>query len=153
MIRKLSFYLSLLMMTFTAITGGMRWTFKRYIYFKFANRDSMNSSLYNVTFIAFHDYNGNGKRNDGEPFLADITAQIDGEICSSGEDGTCSIADIANGHYESSIIDNREVMAYLKMRYILPSISEVGAISSSMDVFINNADAVIYLTSWTGKLR
>ena len=150
MIRKLSLYLCLLTIYIALILVACSGP---------SNSTSISSlptatdhsSLHNVTFIAFHDYNGNGHPDAGDPYLAGITAQLAGRSCATGEDGICDIEGVADGQYESSIVDSREVMAYLKMRYILPSISEVKEISSGMDVFIDGEDAVINLPLGQGS--
>lgn len=46
-------------------------------------------TLYRVSVYAFHDYNGNGVPDDGEPPLNRINSSIDRQSCTTGDDGTC----------------------------------------------------------------
>jgi formylglycine-generating enzyme required for sulfatase activity len=58
-----------------------------------------------ATFQTFHDYNGNGAWDAGEPALADIVITAEGQSersCTTSADGRCVI-DLPDGNYHSSV--------------------------------------------------
>jgi hypothetical protein len=93
--------------------------------------------LYQITFYAFHDYNGNGKQDDGEPSLEGIINRISIGECTTTANGKCEINGITEGLYSVTIIDNRNVPPWEKMRFLMPSISEVRTISQGLEITVD----------------
>ncbi len=79
-----------------------------------------------VTFFAFHDFNGNGQPDQGEPPLPGITNSTAGKSCTTGDDGTCSIY-LPPGTYNIAVKDPSG-----RFGYILPSVSEVKKITDGI---------------------
>jgi murein DD-endopeptidase MepM/ murein hydrolase activator NlpD len=79
-----------------------------------------------LIFYAFHDYNGNGQPDQGEPALSGITNSTAGKSCTTGEDGRCSLY-LPPGTYNIAVKDPNG-----RFRYILPSVSEVRKITDGI---------------------
>lgn len=94
--------------------------------------------LLNLSFQAFHDFNGNGILDEGEPTLEGITNRTPARECTTGADGKCEIDPIPAKSYKISVADNRDVSPEQKMRYILPSASEVIPISQGFSPIKGN---------------
>ena len=90
--------------------------------------------LYNLTIHAFHDYDGNGSQEEGELNLEGIVNITSAGTCTTGVDGKCEIEGVPAGSYNVSVTDDRNVEQYEKMRYILPSVSEVRTIAQGLSV-------------------
>jgi len=75
---------------------------------------------YTVEFFAFHDFNGNGIRDDGEPPVEGILNKTAEFECTTNNEGTCKITDFPRGMgYSIDIIPLDE-----EFSHILPSIWE-----------------------------
>jgi hypothetical protein len=75
---------------------------------------------HNVTYLAFHDYNGNGEweANNGEPLLPEITISSGVHRCTTGAEGTCTTIGVEEGDHTLF------VNAPDNFRYFTPSIYE-----------------------------
>jgi hypothetical protein len=75
---------------------------------------------HNVTFLAFHDYNGNGEWNEdnGEPLLPEITISSGVHSCTTGVEGTCTTIGVEEGEHLAMI------NAPDNFRYITPHIHD-----------------------------
>lgn len=62
-------------------------------------------TLYDVSFVAFHDFNGNGVRNEdiNEILLSGVIISMNGQSCTTDNDGTCAIKDITENFNEITI--------------------------------------------------
>jgi hypothetical protein len=103
---------------------------------------TVTPELFTISFQAFHDYNGNGTMDEGEPALEGIVNKTSAGECTTGLDGTCEIVGVPAGDYKIAVTDNRDVKAFEKMRYILPSVSEVRNISQGLGVVVGMDIAV-----------
>ncbi len=56
--------------------------------------------LFEVSFQAFRDYNGNGKMDEEEPALEGIVNSTSGKSCTTDADGTCKIAGVPASTYK-----------------------------------------------------
>lgn len=62
--------------------------------------------MHPVSVYAFHDYNGNGLYDEGEPTLSGITTKINNRECTTNEEGRCSFGDMEEGHYKINVVDS-----------------------------------------------
>ncbi len=99
--------------------------------------------VYTISVLDFFDYNGNGMPDSGEPPLAGIINRTQGLECTAGEDGTCTLGSLPAGRYHLAVADGRDVPDYERMRYILPSLSEVRAIDQGLPIAVNGDTQVL----------
>lgn len=90
--------------------------------------------IYTITNTTFHDYNGNGTQESGEPAIGDIRLTYKPGLvsCITSSDGKCTI-EIPSGRYKIHIDDPSN-----KFRYILPSVHEARHIKEEFDVDVKN---------------
>ncbi len=92
---------------------------------------------FKVTFIAFHDYDGNGKQDSEEPLLQGINISTLTGQCTTNNQGTCEIFNHPGGSTVLSITDKREIGQGAKLGFILPSISNSIPLSAGIKVDIS----------------
>ncbi|MHC1782583.1 MAG: M23 family metallopeptidase [Anaerolineaceae bacterium] len=97
--------------------------------------------IYDVTFLAFHDYDGNGIMEKGEPALAGILNKTCAGECTTGVDGTCTVKAPA-GNNLVFVTDTRDVETFEKMRFIPNSISEVRTTRQGLDFTADEEETV-----------
>ena len=85
------------------------------------NTPTNTPELFELSFQAFYDYNGNGNQEEGEPNLENILIQTSAGECITRADGKCTIEGVPGGSYNANVADNRDVKPEEKIRYILPS--------------------------------
>ncbi len=95
-----------------------------------------------VSFLAFHDLNGNEIRESDEPLLEGIKIQVQGKECLTGNNGECQIHQLKDGRDLVRIVDNREVADEEKMDYIFPSVSELRTNEQGIEIEINQDIAI-----------
>ena len=95
--------------------------------------------LRDITFFAFHDYNGNGEwdKDSDEPLLPNITINTEGQSCTTTEDGKCLLSNIHIGDFEYTVSDPSE-----KFIWILPSVWESIKIGDSIGVFFDQVTSI-----------
>lgn len=82
--------------------------------------------LFTISFHAWHDFNGNGELDEGEPELEGIHNRTNAGECTTRADGKCEIPGVPSGkNIWINTWDKREVERYEKMNYKFPSLSEV----------------------------
>lgn len=106
---------------------------------------------FKVTFLAFHDYNGNGNQDGGEPAIKNILLKKDQIACTTDEIGKCVIPRIEKGNHILSVSDDRNVEPAEKMHYLLLSLSEVKEIKKGMNLDIQN-DKTVFIPLGQGFL-
>jgi murein DD-endopeptidase MepM/ murein hydrolase activator NlpD len=104
---------------------------------------TVTPELYAVSFQAFHDYNGNGTKEEGEPVLEGILNKTSAGECTTGTDGTCEIVGVPAGEYKISVTDNRDVETFEKMKYILPSLSEIKNLKNPLKKVIHSDNRIL----------
>lgn len=92
-----------------------------------------------ITNFAFHDYNGNGTQDIGEPPIEGITLtyQPGNFSCITDNDGKGTV-NIAAGSYKIYVSDDTSK----KFRYFLPSVSEVIKVEDGLSVSITGNTTV-----------
>ena len=91
---------------------------------------------YLLSVLAFHDYNGNGKRDGGEPPLVGITNTTGNLLCTTGDDGRCELGRVPAGKYRLTVSDRRNVPDEERFRFIFLS-SSVDPISTERGLNVN----------------
>lgn len=98
--------------------------------------------LYTISFQAFHDYDGDGAKDQGEPALEGILIKIDAGECKTNAYGNCDILGVPAGNHAISVTDTRNIDTALKMRYLLLSTSEVKPIADGLQTTINGNELI-----------
>ena len=106
------------------------------------NKPTNTPELFKLSFQAFNDYNGNGKMDEGELPLEGILTRASTGECITGTDGTCKIKGVPKGDNTISFTDSRNVSLEEKMRYILPSESEIRTIEDGLSVRVDGSGKV-----------
>lgn len=74
--------------------------------------------LFTLSLQAFHDYNGNGTMDDGEPALEGIVNMTGGGECTTGADGKCEIDGLSANNYELSVDSSKSLIEELDFMFI-----------------------------------
>lgn len=93
--------------------------------------------VYDISVQVFHDYNGDGTMEQGEPPLEGILNKVASVECTTKIDGTCILHGVQEGKQTINIIDKRPVEKYEMMDFLLPSVSEVRELSKGLDIMID----------------
>lgn len=75
--------------------------------------------------------------DEGEPALEGILNHTTAGRCTTGVDGRCDIVNVISGRYHISILDKRDVATNLKMRYLLPTVSEVLTLGQGFNIIVD----------------
>jgi hypothetical protein len=62
-----------------------------------------NIPVYDITVQAFHDYNGNGIIDVGEPSLEGVVNKTANAECTTGADGTCTLEGVMEGNQKITL--------------------------------------------------
>lgn len=106
---------------------------------------------FRVTFFAFHDFNGNGKRDDVEPILEGIAVTNSSGKCVTDDDGKCENVKTLSGENQFRITDDRNIPLFEKMSHILQSVYEVKTIKEGLKLDISG-DSLINIPLAQGFL-
>jgi hypothetical protein len=98
---------------------------------------------FKVTFLAFHDYNGNGKQDVNEPSLEGIKIKDTVGECKTDKQGKCDISNHPSSSTHISIIDNREISKDEKMGFLFLSVFDVISISQGLNIKITNNETFL----------
>ena len=92
-------------------------------------------SLYDIKLQVFHDYNGNGALEEGEPLLSGIVVSSMGNECVTEANGTCILIGFPVGEYQINISDPRRIF-----RFILLSNEVVLMMDSALDFLVTDSE-------------
>ncbi len=95
-------------------------------------REVLAAEQYVLSVFAFHDFNGNGNHDHGEPPIKGIVVSTAGLFGVTGPDGKCELGHLTEGVYDLAVQDPSG-----KFRYILPSVSEVKPIDNGLGIVVD----------------
>lgn len=107
---------------------------------------SPGTERYLVSVFAFHDFNGNGKRNFWERSIEGIRISTTDLTCVTSRDGKADLGYVQPGRHVLAIQDPSN-----KFRYIFPSVSEVRPIGDGLEIAIDG-DAEVLVPLGVGFL-
>lgn len=86
---------------------------------------------YKLSVRVFHDYNGNGMPDEGEPPLSGVVIRINSIICQSDAYGVCEFGYLSKGEYHLSIEARGE------FAYILPWITKAIPVEDGLNISLD----------------
>ncbi len=94
--------------------------------------DSPSTEQYLVSIFAFHDYDGNGKRDRRERSIEGIRISTADLTYVTSRDGKADLGYVQSGRYALAIQDPSN-----KFRYIFPSVSEVRPVGDELEIAVD----------------